>query len=282
MAGNDLWDAPPRLLPRKSSGGPGIPHRVPGDPQRASRIRVARNVLHRRIAGAAFHFCVKASEGVRGLAGASYRLALLRAVPARNLAAISLPGAAIDRDGFYFSWYAGFVPNVPDAAAEVLSAVRGFGNDGVHGGRDHRRTGDRLFLRSLRAPPRHDRLRARRSADDPAVDRGARDRVARRRGLSDAVLCARCMGRDPGSHERVDAAASPRLRAGLRLSGWDAPGWSRSLSGSAARRTFHVCPGNGRARGSSVPGRIADHWTRSRSPRYCVSKGRRAIFMNSE
>ena len=125
-------------------------------------------------AGAALHLCAEAGEGVRGVAGASHRLAQLRAVTALDLAALSLPGADADGDGLYFSRHAGSVPHIPDAAAEILAAGRGFDHHGIDGGRDPRGTGDRLFLRSFRTPPRHDRLRALRAADYSAVDRRAR------------------------------------------------------------------------------------------------------------
>ena len=41
---------------------------------------------------------------------------------AHHLAAVSLSGAALDRDGLYFSRHAGSVPHVPDGAAEIHAA----------------------------------------------------------------------------------------------------------------------------------------------------------------
>src|ERR1700679_3136367 len=100
--------APPGVRAGESPGRPGIPYRLPDDVQGKPGERVARHVLHRRIACAALDLRPGAGQGIRGLARESDRLAHLREIATPDLAALSLPGAVADTDGLHFSRHAGF------------------------------------------------------------------------------------------------------------------------------------------------------------------------------
>ena len=98
-----------RLRAGQSARGAGVPRRLRARARGASRLRLARDVLPRRRAGAAVVVHPRACEGVRRVARTSRRLADVSHVALEALAALSLSRPADDDDDVHVARHAGHV-----------------------------------------------------------------------------------------------------------------------------------------------------------------------------
>src|SRR5262249_25427580 len=96
-----------------------------------------------------------------------------------------------------------------------------------------------------------------------------------RRRLSDAVLRAGRVGRDPGPHQRAVAEPSPRFLSRLRISARRDVRREHSLRRIGARRALHLYPGDGRAGVARVRDCVHRHVRRAGSERDFFPQGGR-------